>query len=43
MYFSEAFCFVNEAQCNGKFAKKDLLKDEAVPDLPAVASHTVSK
>jgi len=22
-------CFVNEAQCNGEFAKKFLLKDEA--------------
>ncbi len=38
-----AFCFVIEAQCHGEFTKKHLLKDEAVLDLTAAASQTVSK
>ncbi len=37
------FCFVNGAQCHGEFTKNHLLKDEAVLDLTAAASQTVSK
>ncbi len=35
------FCFINEAQCHGKFTKKHLLKYEVVLDQTAAASQTV--
>jgi len=40
-----ALFFINKAQCNGEFAKKLLLTDEAatVLDLTAAASQTASK
>ncbi len=40
-----AFYLANKAQCNGEFAKKLLLKDEAANciDLTAAAAQTESK